>query len=432
MKVINFRKILTILIDVSLFLIVITFYFSYKIANIAILLLIVSWFLKKVFFFERLSFNLSGKLDKLIFLSYILFFTWHLIAVIFSENIAEAWKNVESKFVLLLFPIVLLEIGLSQKTISQLLKTFIFSSAICTIYLLFGSFANYTTNGELLTYHDFTNQLNFHAVFYSYYVFLGLLLIVFFLNQKNLDGKQKGLLIFSLIILTTGLVVAASKNVMLVTLLIFISWFGKKILTRNLKLKEIGFLIVITVGSMIAIYQLESVKNRVVELTQLNGIENLDKVKNDNYLVLEDILEFNGTSLRLTLWYIGVRELDKKDSWLLGLTPGDQKQLLNVEFERVGIHPHYYGYNLHNQFIQTLVESGIVGLLIYLIWQLLYFIKSIKSRNYLLLSFIAAFFIFQQTESIIERSKGIVFFVFFLILLQQVKSEPNETSNPRY
>ena len=126
MKVINFRKILTILIDVSLFLIVITFYFSYKIANIAILLLIVSWFLKKVFFFERLSFNLSGKLDKLIFLSYILFFTWHLIAVIFSENTAEAWKNVESKFVLLLFPIVLLEIGLSQKTIAQLLKTFIF------------------------------------------------------------------------------------------------------------------------------------------------------------------------------------------------------------------------------------------------------------------------------------------------------------------
>ena len=349
MKVINFRKILTILIDVSLFLIVITFYFSYKIANIAILLLIVSWFLKKVFFFERLSFNLSGKLDKLIFLSYILFFTWH-----------------------------------------------------------------------------------FHAVFYSYYVFLGLLLIVFFLNQKKLDGKQKGLLIFSLIILTTGLVVAASKNVMLVTLLIFIIWFGKKMLTRNLKLNEIGFLIVITVGSMIAIYQLESVKNRVVELTQLNGIENLDKVKNDNYLVLEDILEFNGTSLRLTLWYIGVRELDKKDSWLLGLTPGDQKQLLNAEFERVGIHPHYYGYNLHNQFVQTLVESGIVGLLIYLIWQLLYFIKSIKSRNYLLLSFIAAFFIFQQTESIIERSKGIVFFVFFLILLQQVKSEPNETSNPRY
>tara|TARA_R110002072_G_scaffold296364_1_gene468182 strand:- start:132 stop:1430 length:1299 start_codon:yes stop_codon:yes gene_type:complete len=432
MKVINFRKILTILIDVSLFLIVITFYFSYKIANIAILLLIVSWFLKKVFFFERLSFNLSGKLDKLIFLSYILFFTWHLIAVIFSENTAEAWKNVESKFVLLLFPIVLLEIGLSQKTIAQLLKTFIFSSAICTIYLLFGSFANYTTNGELLTYHDFTNQLNFHAVFYSYYVFLGLLLIVFFLNQKKLDGKQKGLLIFSLIILTTGLVVAASKNVMLVTLLIFIIWFGKKMLTRNLKLNEIGFLIVITVGSMIAIYQLESVKNRVVELTQLNGIENLDKVKNDNYLVLEDILEFNGTSLRLTLWYIGVRELDKKDSWLLGLTPGDQKQLLNAEFERVGIHPHYYGYNLHNQFVQTLVESGIVGLLIYLIWQLLYFIKSIKSRNYLLLSFIAAFFIFQQTESIIERSKGIVFFVFFLILLQQVKSEPNETSNPRY
>jgi O-antigen ligase len=82
--------------------------------------------------------------------------------------------------------------------------------------------------------------------------------------------------------------------------------------------------------------------------------------------------------------------------------------------------------NPHNQFIQTAVAIGVVGLIFFIV-MLLSFSLSFWNKNGLLFLFsIGMLCVYMMTESIIERQQGVHFVAFYLMWLSAFKGMKKE------
>jgi O-antigen ligase len=126
---------------------------------------------------------------------------------------------------------------------------------------------------------------------------------------------------------------------------------------------------------------------------------------------------FNGLNFRLLQWRLGIEILNENNDWLFGAGIGQKQQLLNKKYAQHNIYTGnpelgdtgYLNYNFHNQYLETLVGSGIIGLILLLF---IIFYIFVNQRRKLFFPFVVyllliLFFIF---ESVLERQAGIVFF----------------------
>jgi O-antigen ligase len=418
-------------IHFSILFVAVTFPLPYKISNLGIVSLLVFWAIQKIVTKSMPKYTFETQQENWIFFSFIGFFALQIVSLIYTTDLSNGIKNVEGKLSFLVFPLILFDLKPNYKQIVFWLKAYVHSMSLCTMVLIVQSVSHYFTEGSLLTYHDFTSSLAFHAVFYSYYIFLSLLLTAFLFQSSLLSGKEKILFIVSLVLSLVGLLISASKNVLVVTSVFLVFGFLFRAVKQKTRWKEITIVLLIGVTSVYGISKVSAVKDRIAELAQLNGMENLDKIKRGELIVAEDIPKFNGTSMRITFWYVVVNKILDEGKMFLGYSPGDRRAVVNEEFYKNGLNPWYENYNIHNQFIQVLAELGLLGLVVYLLLHVSIFIQALKTKNYLLAAFLIGFTIFQITESVIERNKGIVFFVFFLLLLSQIRPILNENRDIR-
>lgn len=404
----------------------------FKFSNIGIVALVVFWLAKKMLNKEKIrSFKQSNQWNMGV-VGFVLLFAWQAISLIYGNDIEMGLKNLESKLSLIIFPLILSDLNLQKQQLVALFKYYVYSIIVCNLFLMTISVVHFVNEGTFLIYHDFTAILGFHAVFYSYCLFLSILFTYYLFSKQQLRSREKAIQVLSLIIAFVALVISASKNVLVVTTLSICILLVSNLLSGKIKLKHLAWVIGIILIAIVTSYQSPTIKNRISELTQLNGIENLEKIKNGEVLKHEDRIKFNGTSLRIVFWHLGLQRLQADNRLLIGLSPSDRRAIMNEEFQKVGLYPAYKDYNIHNQFLQILIELGVIGLLFYLAIHILYMVQSLKSKNYILLAYLLAFVFFQITESVIERNKGIVFFVFFLLLIQQLSHASHEDRNIRY
>lgn len=134
---------------------------------------------------------------------------------------------------------------------------------------------------------------------------------------------------------------------------------------------------------------------------------------------------FNDISIRLTLAKFGLQVLDETHRWIFGVSPGDAQFDINRKIIRSGMYTGAAGtdnhgflnYNLHNQYLQTFLNSGITGVI--LLIGILFFIynSSIRNRDPILFFVTFIFTIFFLSESALERQMGVLPFFFFTSVL---------------
>jgi len=105
----------------------------------------------------------------------------------------------------------------------------------------------------------------------------------------------------------------------------------------------------------------------------------------------------------------------------------DASAELKKEFKKKGYTYGYYNdLNAHNQFLEVLLENGLIGLVIFLgILGYMIFI-AVSERNLVYGLFILMILIFFSFESALNRLAGITFFSLFSFLLIHIKS-PGKT-----
>jgi O-antigen ligase len=326
-----------------------------------------------------------------------------LMGCFYSANTGAALFDLEVKFSLFLFPIILPVVELSRKQFEQVLLAFVGGCFIAfLICLSMATIYFYSSYDPSVFYYDKLSVFH-HPTYFSMYLNFAVVIVYYFLIYGNDEFYiRSNVILIALIIVFSIFVVLLSSKMGLITLLVII--FGGTIFWF-LKSRAVfpSILVFLMVSSLIYI----SFKYSTIIQNRIN--EAVKSISEENY-------SFSTTSARIAIWEVAV-DLVKKEP-IFGYGTGDIKDVLMKEYEERGYtFLHYKKLNAHNQYIQAVIGLGIIGLLVFL-WSVFYPIRRIvKGRNILYAGFLFLVTFNFFTESVLETQAGVVFYALFNALL---------------
>jgi O-antigen ligase len=352
-------------------------------------------------FFKPISFP---KKNLLYFLPPLLYFLVQLLPI--GNRIFEisSLKEIEQNLPLLAIPLLIILSGISKNEFSATItKALFYSVMVGSLMMLFQSLMDYGTTSDIneFTYHNLAEPLGAGAIYFSFYIVIVLLRI----NDLAFLFVKKWIGILSVGFLTIILFLLASKILLAFGMLFFIlkqrKWIIKNLPYAKIVAPALFLLIAVL---MVPVGQ------------RFSKIFNprLDIVMNESYTYDSPL---NGLNLRLIQARLGFEILNEKGAWLVGVGADQSQDLLDRKYIEKGIYTGYentndrgyLGYNFHNQYIETLVRSGITGIIALLL--MIFVVLRTPSENLFAsgweMGLILLFFV---TESVLERQIGIVFF----------------------
>lgn len=328
---------------------------------------------------------------------------WCALSILWSTDKETGTEDILARASLLLVPLFFSAWKLNADEIGKVLKTFIYGSLAITLYsIAAAAFAViYYPKSFASRFEGFTYEhLSYHSSFQPIYLSLYIISAIFF--SLWVSGEEQSIKKRAFIILTffVFLVLLASRMEIMVFFFVFsivtIIW-GK----QKGRLKQV---LLLSAGLVVICFALVMSNN----LTRTRFTE----MFSSNY----ENTQYGGTALRIAKWQNTV------DCWkqypVIGTGIGDYHNELQATYLKNNFTIGYdHKYNSHNQFLQTLLGTGLIGLLLLLAMLFSGLRMAWKSANWLAVIFIVVFLLSCITESMLERQRGIVFFIFFSTLL---------------
>jgi O-antigen ligase len=350
------------------------------------------------------------KKDKL-FIAYAFYFLIQFVGMTQSENIYSGWLGVEDKLGFLMLPMVFCSTPfLNINMRGKIMLALSLAITIAAIYCLAIASIQYfdTGNSVFFFYHQLVSPISQHAVYFSVYTFIAFVFLVS--EHGSLPWLLKNRLIYIswLIFLLFFLFLLSSKMVLLVVILYLFRLFfrfGNKKISRWQAIAG-GF------SAMLLIIAIISTNNPVEKrFIDLKG--NIEFLKKEKY---DAGTYFNGWQFRLLLWRVTYEIIRDKHAWLIGVGSSDAQATLEEKYLDLGLyaggsnpdHHGYLKYNCHNQFLQTMLQSGIIGLLLLLGWCCMLFKKTLSGKESVLSWSLVIIICFFFIESVCERQYGVV------------------------
>lgn len=383
-----------------------------KISAIINILIALNWLLEGGF---------GHKWNKLMFnrfwLLMMALFSIYAFGIVYSANYQYGFRFMEKMITLVIYATVILSSPheISTKLFNSIFFVFVISCLVVAgICITNGLIKNYEVRDVinvhtywLLSHHKLTAVVKLHAVYYSMYVTLGMFFLLYFLAENF-----RALHFMKIVVIAVAIMALAGVNILLGARMVLIAMvlvltFGSLlffIFKGKLKAGVITFVVVFLV-SFLAISQNNSTKARFLDLFKFG----------------KDISEtqFGGYQLRMIKWKSAMEVIG--NNWFLGVGTGDQMDELDKIYVKNNFEDGYkYHYNAHNQYLQTTMALGIVGLFILLVNFIYPFVKAFNHKQYLYLSFIVLFAMACFTESTLNVYRGVIFLAFFNALFAKV------------
>jgi O-antigen ligase len=349
----------------------------------------------------------------------ILFYSLLLIALPQTGNTAEAWRHIILKSGLLFIPAA---VGASdffnEKNRNQLLHVYMVLLLIGSLYCLLTAsqrFALYR-DADSFFYHELVSPLQHHAVFYSIFVFVALLFLLEGFRKKNIQFGP-ALHIFLVLYFSVFLFLLSSRLVLAVYF-IYLLYFFLHLIKSKWLVSALLFLIAAATLLMLVIPN--PVGSRFRDLLR----ENTRVLKQESF---DPGIYFNGFEFRLLQWRLVPEILSEKKAWLTGVTPGDALDLLNEKYVEKNMYTGnpargdrgYLGFNTHNQFLESLLQSGLPGLFAFVIICFSLIRMALMNKNRMKSFVILLLLLYALTESVFETQYGLLLFLFFPLFLHQ-------------
>jgi O-antigen ligase len=120
----------------------------------------------------------------------------------------------------------------------------------------------------------------------------------------------------------------------------------------------------------------------------------------------------------LLFWKLSVGHLWKDNSIITGVGTGDAQDYIDSIYNLPSYKLYgYIGWDSHNQWIFTLIQIGVAGVLVMALLYAKYLKEAFKKMDLNFMAFLLITFWFSFSESILESNKGIVFFSLFFTIL---------------
>lgn len=377
------------------------------------------------FIFLGLNFLIEGnfktkinqlKQNKTIFFLGI-YYLINVLSLLYSQDKTEGINNLETQLGFFFLPLIFFASKqFDKEQIKIILKTFVLACFIATIYCLINSFVlalNIEDVAKIyyyFTYEKLSSGIGFQPIYFAMYlVWCFFILLWLYLNDDSIKNKKidfKKLLqpqkLIPLIYLFIFIIMLSSRMEIMAFIFILVLGLGFYHYKNRTYLKGIIGIATLLTITISLIYFNPMNRARFQEMIDLEA----DYTQN----------KWGGRSIRIQKWLNSLEII--KENWAFGVGIGDMQTELQKIYKSNNFELAYSNrFNSHNQYIQTALGLGIVGLLAFLFCLFKLSEKAWKKRDFLLLSFVLLFAISCITESMLLRQKGLVFFGLFVAIL---------------
>lgn len=382
-------------------------FFELPISNVTLFLLSVSCLI---------TLNV-GKLKKSISSNWpirlmLLFYLLHIIGLLYSENLSNGLFGLEKKVTLLVFPVLLFP-ALQQLPALEKSKLFlrigIITISSSLIFLIIAFLKKYFYSYALAFHPDFFASIPY--VFYGIYFATGSLFLLSTLNERWDASPRKFVTLSLLVIYSLGALVIIGSKTGIISYVTGLALF----LYLKLRSRKLFSLSLVAIGVALCIFLLlyPDTSNRFKVLSR-----NLSVLTEET---LENKEEFTGLNLRLYFWKTAVSQLWRDNFLITGVGTGDGQDYLDKAYEEKKLQNYgFMHFDPHNQWVTTLVQLGIIGVIIlglvfYTAWR-----SSRKAGQSNFFFFAIIMLCYSFSESILEANKGVVFFALMFCLVVAV------------
>jgi O-antigen ligase len=381
--------------DYNLFLIALFPVFPKGVQSILMLLFFV---FSSIIFIKKKDYKIKRNVGvKVLLFSGI--FILYIIGSLYSDNSIEAVNFIIRTSPLLLFPLsigILAKGKIDSAKIKTVLKLFVISlvlALLCIHLYLYRNTIDLSNWEYRLAFEKLTDV---HGTYFSLWIAFGVLILF----SQLFTVKKKTIIFLSIIIIyfTYWQLVIGARLPLISTLFLVTLLLVYKIKNKRLK---ISVVIGIATTCIVLLF-----------FNQKKIIEKLDfsLPKGDYHL---QHTTMTSEQIRGGVYYCSFNLVQKQ--WFFGYGIGDVNDELNACYKKE-IDTNVYQikhYNAHNQYVQMLLSSGIIGLLIFIASIMVAIRHSYKKKLklFLLLNLLLTICFF--TENILSRHDGILFYAFF-------------------
>ncbi len=358
---------------------------------------IVAWLLFSFFNLNRKQ--IQKGLRTKAFWYFLFFFIYTCLSAAISKNKTEALSAIEIKLSFLLFPWLYFCFEYPAQILKKCLVAFVSGNFFACLYLLLRATV-YAVKGDA-DYFFYTKFSDFiHASYFSMYLIFAITIIVMFYGKWFHFQKQMQYLSYFFIALFTLCIFLCSSKLGIISFFILVPML---FLYKNPRFLKLKFLVLTALACVLLF--VVAYKTFPDSFQRLNSITNL-------HLSAIDKTSKESTTVRILIW---------QQAWTLslqnpvfGLGVGDANNYLYEAYAANGLTGALqYHLNAHNQYLQSFIGLGLIGLVLLFQFTWIQLLKAFQSKRFLL--FVFAFLISFNflVESMLQTAAGVLFFCFF-------------------
>ncbi|MEZ4776732.1 MAG: O-antigen ligase family protein [Bacteroidia bacterium] len=340
------------------------------------------------------------------------FYAIHLFGLLYTVNPEPAWKSLIVKLPLLFFPLVTITVKkLTRQEFALVLRAFISASIIAGLVCVGSAlYENYTTGRAIpdpyfFTYFQFSGYIFLHPTYFSLFLNLAILALgwLWFDRRKHGEPEYAVRISLQMVGLFCLVVMLSARMQIFILLAIGLILLLYIFYQRGKLLSGLGLTFAVAAITFGVIYASPGNQARFKDLFS-SGESYTGKI------------EHSGKAVRVFIWDKAFGLIE--DNPWLGVGTGDALDELAESYRDGGFS---YGYqsrlNAHNQYLETAVALGLVGMIYLVICFVFSAGLAIQRKNYLYLGFVILFAASCLTESMLSRQLGVNFYACFNALL---------------
>jgi O-antigen ligase len=346
----------------------------------------------------------TTRVEKVAVSLFVLFYIIHFLGLIATANSHQGFFELEKKLALLVFPLLFVFTPrLELLALRRVLTLFVGSCSLSLLFCLFVAIHGFRETGDTsrFFYHTLSEPVGMHAAYLSMY-FCFAIFILLVGGDSMLDRSVKGFRLAVIVSLAGGVLLLSARTQILILSAGMSYWLAFKIKNRY-GLWKAGTLAMLFGVSVLGIALLFPVnRDRFMRAINFGQRYGLDK-------------EWGEQQIRALIWECS-GQIIAENAWT-GVGTGDGEDELQACYRRNEFNSLTYfknaTFNAHNQFLETTIQLGIGGVIIFLGGICFACLHAYRDGNHVFLILILIFAASCMTESMLESQSGIIFFAFF-------------------
>lgn len=359
-----------------------------------------------LFAFTTKTYEIKPLFDKKIIL-FLIFFSLHIIGVFNSSNKDSALFDIQIKLPMLILPLIFIFLPKNFLTKDKfwLYALSIIAGLIITIFYCFsyGIVRAVSNSLPLLPEIIYTKlSASFHPSYLSLFASTGLVLTYKIpLNNIFPNFNKSGLIKSIIIVLISIFLIMLNSRTGFILMVISYLWILiDMFFVRKRKVLAISTALIVSLSLLLVL------NTNILSQRYNNAINNIGQTNN-----IEP--EMSSMSQRNFIYSNSLNLIS--ENIVFGVGTGDVKSTFENLYERENIHFHSY-LNAHNQYLQTTIALGLIGLLILLSLFFFPMIKMIREKEFFFLTIFLLIGFSFLFESMLERNMGTYFFALIYVL----------------